>query len=268
MILTQTLPKAWKAFTNNKRYLILAMLFEFIFLFVLVQISFAFFEPSAQAVQRAGEIMQQEIEKIPEAELYQLDSILMENEEFMIEYKTLITSILLFLISTFAAWLVFKLPVWYFSHKSILKTIPFSIHALKFCLLSLFWFITILASFTVYSIATGSTATLIPIISSAGATITMYIALLAIFYFAQISFALIPAQQTFKKTFTYGVKHVATILPAFIVNALITFIVLTLPYNWAETIPLLTLAIILFITIPALAFARVHMIVATWAKHT
>src|SRR3990172_6641427 len=166
MILSTTLPKAWKAFTNNKRYLILAMLFEFIFFFVLVQVSFAFFEPSAQAVQRAGEIMQQEIEKIPESELYQLDAMLIENEDFMMEYKTLITSIILFLLSTFAAWLVFKTPVWYFSHKSILPKMPFGVHALKFALLSLFWFVVILIAFTIYSITTGSTATILPIISS------------------------------------------------------------------------------------------------------
>ncbi len=268
MILNTTLPKAWKAFIANKRYLILAMLFEFIFLFVLVQISFAFFEPSAQAVQRAGEIMSQEVEKIPESELYQLDSILMENKEFMQEYKILITSIILFLLSTFAAWIVFKAPVWYFSHKSVLPKMPFGTHALKFSLMSLFWFFATLIAFTIYSIATGSTATIIPIISSIGASITMWLALLAIYYFSQISFALIPAQQTFKNTFNYGIKHVATILPAFMVNALITFIALTLPYNWAQTQPLITLAIILFITVPALAFARVHMIVAAWAKHS
>ncbi len=267
MTLTKTLPRAWKAFTANKRYLILAMLFEFIFLFVLVQISFTFFEPSAQAVQKAGEIMSQEVEKLPEAELYQLDSILMENQEFMLEYKTLITSILFFLISTFVAWIIFKAPVWYFSHKSIMPKMPFGTHALKFCLMSLFWFFVTVASFIIYSITTGSTATIIPIISSTGASTVMWIVLLAVYYFSQISFALVPAQQTFKKTFDYGTKHVKTILPAFIVNALITFIVLTLPYNWAETIPLLTLAIILFVTIPALAFARIHMIVATWMKH-
>jgi hypothetical protein len=162
---------------------------------------------------------------------------------------------------------VFKTPVWYFSHKSILPKMPFGIHALKFALLSLFWFFALIVIFSIYSAATGSTATILPIISSMGASIAMWIGLLAIFYFAQISFALIPAQQTFKKTFQYGTKHVATILPAFMVNTLIAFIVLTLPYNWAQTMPLLTLAIMLFITIPALAFARAHMIVATWHKH-
>jgi hypothetical protein len=191
----------------------------------------------------------------------------MENEEFMMEYKVLATSMILFLLSTFAAWLVFKTPVWYFSHKSILPKMPFGIHVLKFCLMSLFWFFTTLMAIIIYSAATGSTATIIPIVSSTGASLLMWIVLLAIFYFSQISFALIPAQQTFKKTFDYGTKHVTTILPAFIVNTLITFIVLTLPYNWAQTMPLLTLAIILFITIPALAFARLHMIVATWTKH-
>jgi len=163
-----------------------------------------------------------------------------------------------------ASFVVYR--VWYLSHKTIHKKIPFGTYALKFSLLSLFWFVAICIVFSIYSMAMGSPATILPLVSSTGASLFMLLLFAVILYFSQVSFALIPSQQTFKKTFTLGVKHAGTILPAFLVNALIVFIVLTLPFNWIQTMPLLAMAIMIFISIPALAFTRIHMIVASWEK--
>jgi len=266
MILNKTLPKAWKAFTHNKRYLLIIILLEFIFLFALTQIHLYYFAPSAEAATRAGEIMAQEIAKIPQAEIYELENILLENEDFKRAYRDLLTSMAYFILSFFALWVVFRGPIWYLSHKSILKKVPVGTTILKFALMSIFWFLITVIVFIIYSVATGSTATILPIVSSTLASFTMFVVFAAIWYFTTISYALIPAQQTFKKTFILGTKHVATLLQAFTVNAVIIFIALTLPFNWIETQPLLSLAIILFITIPALAFARLHIIVATWSR--
>ena len=85
-----------------------------------------------------------------------------------------------------------------------------------------------------------------------------------VFYFASISFALIPAKQTFKKSFTYGYTHVKTILPAYIVNLLLIFLGITLPVTLGKFEPLLAFVVIILFTVPALAFARLHMIVASW----
>ncbi len=104
------------------------------------------------------------------------------------------------------------------------------------------------------------------IIFNTGMTIIAATVLLAIIYFAQTSFALIPAQQTFKNTFAYGVKYARTILPAFIINIIISGITNILPFIWFKTIPILSIAIIILITIPAMAFARLHMIIAVWPK--
>jgi hypothetical protein len=108
------------------------------------------------------------------------------------------------------------------------------------------------------------TTNLLPLSTTAGTNILMGILLLSILYFSQISFALIPSQQTFKKTFILGVKQAKKILPIFIINLLIVFVAFTLPFNWITTMPMLSLAIILLITIPALALARLNIIVATW----
>jgi len=268
MTLSQTLPKAWTAFTENKKYLLFIILIEFVFLFLLTQAHLYFFVPSAEAATMAGEAMSKQVEAMPETELYQLETKLAESKEFMVAYRLLLTYIIYFILSILALFIVFRTPLWYLSHKSIYKKMPFKPVMIKFPLMTLFWFAIICVAFVIYSIATGSTATILPLVSSDTATFLMLIILLAVFYFSQISFALIPAQQTFKKTFTYGVKHAKSIIPAFLVNASITFIVLSLPFNWIATMPLLSLAIILIITIPALAFARLHMIVAIWEKHS
>ncbi len=264
MILSTTLPRAWKAFVNNKRYLLLMILIEFVFLFTLVKLHYTFFQPSAEAATRAGDVLSQEVAKLPQTEMYKLETILGQNEEFMKAYRDLLKNIGTFILGMLVAWIVFRAPLWYLSHKSIYKKMPLGKSWLKFTLLSLFWFIIIAIAFGIYSIATGSTATILPLVSSTSTSIIMLIFFAAIYYFSQVSYALIPAQQTFKKTFIFGIKHAKTILPAFITNAIITFIALTLPFNFIETKPLLSLAIILVITIPALAFTRLHMIVATW----
>ncbi|MEM3154312.1 MAG: hypothetical protein QW165_01960 [Candidatus Woesearchaeota archaeon] len=267
MTLSQTLPRAWLAFKENKKYLIWIVLIEFVFLFVLTQIHLTYFVPSAEAAARAGEIMTKEVEKLQETELYQLEGLLAQNEEFMTAYHELLAHMGFFITSLFAAFAVFRTPLWYISHKSILKKMPFKTVLIKFPLLCLFWFIVLIIAFSLYSIGTGSTTTILPIISPFWVTMFMYVVFLAIFYFSQVSFALIPSQQTFKNTFIYGIKHAKTIIPAFLVNTIILFIACSLPFNWLATKPLIALAIILFITIPALAFARLHMIIATWSKH-
>jgi len=279
MTLTQTLPKAWNIFLKNKKYLILIVLLEFFFLFVLAQLHLLFFIPSADASLKAQEAMQKELQKLPDTEIYQLDSVLVQNEEFMQSYRLLIRNIVYFLLSAFATWTFFRAPLWYLAHASI-KKVPLGRTIGKFSLLSIFWFIAGLIALFAYSVLTGSTQTVLPIVSSGTTTFLMLVIFIVILYFAQVSFALLPAQQTFKKTFALGTTHAKTIAPAFLINQIIQFVALALPFNWIELAPNLgvetggltfvigILAIMLCITIPALAFARIHLIVATWLKPT
>ena len=169
MALTQTLPKAWIAFKDNKKYLIIAMLFEFLFIFTLTQIHLALFLPSAEVASKLSDAMTEQVQTMQESDLYQLETMLYTNKEFMSAYHDLAQYIGLFVIGIFAAWLVFRAPVWYLSYKSILKKTPAGISILKFCLLSLFWFAIIMLSFIIYSTVSGSGSSLIPIVCSTAA---------------------------------------------------------------------------------------------------
>jgi len=263
MILTTTLTKAWTAFTNAKWYLALIVIIDLLFFVAALQLHFAFFIPSAEAAATAGEIMMNEINKLPESEMYQLESILTQNEDFMNAYHTLLGSIALFFVSMLAAFIIFKTPTWYFTHKSIHKKMPTAVSFLKFPLLVLFWFVMLLVILGIYSFFTSAQAFIATGMSGLVALLAIITAFL-ILYFSQISFALIPSQQTFKKTFIYGIKHAKTIMPAFLVNLLILFVCTSLAYRWAGPYPFFTLAFIILIVLPAIAYTRYTIIVASW----
>ncbi|MBW2969725.1 hypothetical protein KY319_01240 [Candidatus Woesearchaeota archaeon] len=254
----KNLKKAWQAFKNNKKYLVLVIVLEIIFLIALTQIHLVFFKPTAEAAMIIGEQMTATIEKLSETEFTELNTLLLENEEFRTAYHSLLKYLAYFILSMLGAWIIFKTPIWYLAHKTIYNKMPFATHAIKFILLSLFWF-AILMVLLIASTAQMPTTII--------ATVSMLI-FLVIFYFTQISFSLIPAQQTFKKTFILGVKHARQILPAYIFNIILATITIALPFIWIKTIPMLSLAIIIIITIPSLAFARLNIIVATWQKRT
>ncbi|VVB81327.1 Uncharacterised protein [uncultured archaeon] len=251
---------AWNALIHNKKYLLLTILLEIIFLFGLVQLHFVFFTPTLEVTNKMMSAMSTTVSALADSEVYQLETRLQENTEFMTAYHELLKYLAYFLLSVLAIWMLFRGPVWWLSHKMIYKKMSFTNTWLKFSLLSIFWFAILIASFFIYSIVQGTTF-------NTALTIIMAAVCLAILYFGQISFALMPAQQTFKSTFVYGARYARTILPAFAVNLIITGIAVLLPFTCIKTIPLLSVAIIILITIPGLAFARLHIIIATWQKH-
>ncbi len=263
MTLITTIDKAWTAFWKNKRYLILTVLMDFLFLFALVQIHYNYFIPSAEAMMKAGEQMTKAMQELPETEQIDLNSVLINNPEFMQAYKDLLTNIVLFFLSVLGAWLIFKTFSWYLSHKSIYKKLPLGIFALKFILLSLLWFAALII--VLFSFLGLTRQQPLPIISQTTSTIILFALIAIVAYFANISFALIPAQQTLKKTFTLGTKHAKKIVPAFAINLLLFFIGISLPITIITKHSLIALAIIIIFTLPALAFARVNIIIATWS---
>jgi len=267
MILTKTLPNAWNLFVKHKQYLILFVLLDFVFLFFTAQAHLTYFIPTADAANRAGEIITQELQTLQMTDAYQLDAILMQNSQFKQAYHDLLQGIIYFFITMFIIWIVIRSAIWHISYKIIHKKTNWKTNVLKFALFSLFWFVVVAIVFVLYSISTGSTATLLPIVGNPLISILMIALFVLIYYFSQISFALVPVQQSFNKTFAYGVKYAKKFVPVALINAIIVFLALSLPLNWLQTYPIISLAIIIIISIPALAFARVHIIGATeWVK--
>lgn len=258
----KTLTLTWNAINKHKLNFILSILLDFVFITALVLVQYAFLVPTVEAQMKTLEIINAETSKLPTAEYYQLDSILSQNEEFEGAWEVVKTFIILFLVSGFASWIIFKTSVWFLTLRTIYPKTPFSAIAWKFPLLSLFWFFILAIGFFIYSTSTSS---LIPLILPQIGTALFAIFFLIIWYFASISFALMPAQQTFKRTFVIGFKHAKIILIAYIINlALIgaTFWLLYFSVQ-AQTAAALFLFILLLIVF---AFTRIHITAATWQK--
>lgn len=264
MILTQTLPKAWNLFWKHKHLLLLVLILEAAFFVSVVRLHYSFFVPTSEAALRATEAMQKEFENTPNEELHLLDETLSQNPEFMASYFVLVENIIYFLLGTLLLWIVFRGPLWYLSHRSVRET-PFLRFMAKFAGMTLFWAATIALAVLGYSIIEGSTATILPIVSSTTASALFIALLLVIFYFQQLSYALLTEKQTFKNTFIFGIKQWKKAVPVWIVSSLITFIALTLPMNWVQSLPQASLALYALLSVPALDFARVNMIVP-WSK--
>lgn len=259
MTLSANLLKTWTLFKTNKKYLLITMLLELIFLVLLIQLQFVFFTPTLEITNTMMNAMSTTVNELAESEVYELETRLQQNPEFITAYHELLKYLTYFLLSLLALWMLFRGIIWHLSLKTIYKKMPITTTYLKFVLLSIFWFIILVTAFVLYSAAQG-------LMFNTAYTVIIIAVCLAILYFGQISYALIPAQQTFKSTFVYGVKYARTIIPAFILNIILSGIALALPFIFIKTIPILSLAIIILITIPGLAFARLHIIITTWQR--
>jgi hypothetical protein len=258
-----TIKLTLKTISTHKRNFILSMLLDFVFISALVLVQYAFLVPTVEAQMKTLEIINSETAKLPTAEYYQLDSILTQNEEFEGAWAVVKTFIVMFLLTGFGAWIIFKTLAWWLSLKTIYNKVPFSEMAYKFPLLSLFWFVILFVGFIIYSTSTSS---LIPIVSPTIGAALYGIFFLIVMYFASVSFSLIPARQTFKKTFVIGWKHAKTILQAYIINVVLISAVFYLLYLSAKAqTPAAAFLFILLLII--FSFTRIHIIVATWQKH-
>lgn len=267
MSLSQTLPKAWSAFSRNKRLLLIIVLLEFFLLFALFKIYMQFFIPTQEVFTGLSELMQQRMAELPDEELYKVEGLLFEDAEFMALYRKLIYLWFSMIGVMALTSILFKAPLWYLAHKSVLKSMPLKSLGKTFALM-LFWlFASGLVLLAYGYIASG-------FFEEPGlpAQIVLAAALLAVSYFAQIGLSLVPARQTFKKMFVIGVKQAKEVVPAFLVNAVIAFNALALAFLWASKVSksmwgvAALAALLALISFPALAFTRVHMVIAVWQK--
>lgn len=264
MTLAQTLPRAWNIFWQHKHLLLLVLILEAAFFVSVVKLHYTFFVPTSEAALRATEAMQQEFEKTPNEELHLLDETLSQNAEFMASYYVLVENIVYFLLGTLALWILFRGPIWYLSHRAV-RPAPFLHFMAKFAGMTLFWTAVFIAAIFGYSLAQGSTSTVLPIVSSTTASIIFVFVLALITYFQQLSYALLTDNKTFKNTFIFGTKYWKKAVPVWIVSALITFIALTFPMNWVHSLPQASLALYALVTVPALQLARTTLIVP-WSR--
>jgi hypothetical protein len=237
MTLSQTMPKALEAMKNNKKLVLLTVILELLFLIAITKIHYEFFIPTADAATQMGERLQgiQDTQDIEQQ--------LKQDQEFIQAYRTLKLLMIYFVLAILTTWLIFRTTIWHITYKMILPKMPI-LTSLKYTLLTLMWMIPLTLTFIAYAL---------------GNTIIALILGLLTYYYAQISYALVPAQNTLRKTFK--TNAITTI----IVNTLL-LIIATIPLNWLQTNPLITLTSYALITAPLILYTRLNIITSIWQK--
>lgn len=242
---------------TNKLYFFIMLFLDFLFILTLANVAFFYLTPASESAITLMDSMQDRMASASLSELANFDETLSADTEFMSAYYGLLASIGTFLLMSFLAWLFIKSFAWFFSHRSFMKKIPFLSYFQKFTLLSLFWFILIIAGVFLTSMAKS--------LFLGFGSILFWIYLLILSYFASISFSLIPATKTFKNTFVYGVTRLKKIGVAFIIN--VVLIIASL-YIIAQVAKLSMLGgfIVLLLLLPVFVFTRFSIIIASWQK--
>ncbi|MBW3018913.1 hypothetical protein KY329_01880 [Candidatus Woesearchaeota archaeon] len=246
------------AMKQNKKYFFLMIFLDFLFLLAVINVMYVFFLPATESVLQMSDIIQQEFTSM--TNVVDFDARLAANTEFMGLYHSLLESLVQFFLYCFVAWLLFKSLVWYFSHKSFHKKIPFFNYVFKFILLSLFWFVVILLALFLAVLASRQSF----VSMFHGGSVVFWFLLVIILYFSQISYSLIPSTKTFINTFVFGIKRIKKTGVAFAVNVVLTVTAFAVMIYCAKYSVTLGFLVLFFLALPTLVFCRFNMIVASW----
>ncbi len=274
MSITKNICKAWKAFIEHKRYTAIAVFIEVSFLIIFALLHIYYFVPMTEAALNSGNVMQEQMDQLSEENMYELESSLMNNQEFMESYHSLVNNLLLFLLYVYLLFVITRIPLWYLAHKSVNNKVRFTTVLTQLPLLALFWGFALILILAVHSWLTGEL--ILPLVSSTIANIVLIALLVLSYYFAITGLSVMSQQankpktrsalQTFKNMFVYGIKYWKKLMPAILINLVIIAITWSIPFLFLETQTLIGLAIIIFVSIPTLAFARIHTITSLWQK--
>lgn len=259
--ITTNLANAWNTFTHSKRQIALTILLQFIFIAILAWASIEILPRIPESALQMGEILTAQSQSIQPEEAYKLEEMLSQNPQFMEALEQTIKSLLLLLSIIIASYILFIMPCWFLAHQSVKKT---KISVLfKLFGLGILWAFVLGIMFVIYSVASGSTQTILPLSSSGVATAVMVVLIVLVKYLAIGSFA--AADQKFKNMFSMCIKNAKTFIPALLINALLIFVAGSFGVLWWFDSPTTALVLFLVLLFPVLAFTRIHLI-HSWYK--
>lgn len=262
MNLFDTIATAWKAFVAQKKLLPLIVFVDLLFFYGLARLHYEIFNRASAAAIRLTAMMGEQAQQLATAETMPSFAAL-ESPEFMNAFHEVVTYISIFFAAAGLLWLVGKGITWFLAHKTAEKKTDLKLFAAKFLGMTLFWCaafsaIAVLA-LNLMDYALFST---IPLIGETTANIIIALLLCALAYFVNISYALVP-HRTFVPTFALGVKRWKTLVPVHVIGMLILFVAVTVPASLIKIDITLSLAFIIAIALPAIAWSRVFWITAT-----
>lgn len=261
MSLFDTIAKAWKGFAAHKKLLPLIVLVDILFIYGLTRLHYEVFNRASVYAIKLSAMMSEQVQAIGASEgLPELG--VLSSPEFASAYQALVKYICIFLAGSFLIWLVGKGIVWLLAHRSIEKKTPLAPFALKFAGMTLFWFAAFLALLVAaINLFDYALFGVFPLVGKASANVLVVGMFWALAYFVFISYSLVP-RRVFRNTFVLGVKCWKELLPVHAIASLIFFVATTVPISLVKLNMWLSLAFIVFVALPMIAWSRVLWITA------
>jgi len=256
--ITSNLTSTIKIFAKSKRQIFLILLLQFAFLAILAWSSIEILPRIPEAALQMGDVLTQQSQSLQPEDAYKLEEMLGQNEQFMQALQQTVKALLTLVAIIAASWIILIMPCWYLAHTSVKKT-PIKVLFRLFGL-GIFWSIVLGVIFVIYSIASGSTQTLLPLSSSGMTTTIMIVVLAVVVYVSHVTFA--AADQKFKKMFSICITHAKTTVPAVLINTLLIFVAGSFGVLWWFDNPTVSLVLLICLLFPVCAFTRMHLIQA------
>src|SRR3989338_4062567 len=157
--ITTNLVSAWRTFRNSKRQIALTILLQFAFIVILAWASIEILPKVPESALHMSEILTEQSNLIPPEEAYRLEEVLSQNPDFMAALHETIKVLFVLLAIIIASAILLIMPCWFLAHQSVKKT-DLSI-LFKLFGLGIFWTVIFGIVFLFYSVASGSTQTIL-----------------------------------------------------------------------------------------------------------
>jgi hypothetical protein len=260
MKLFPTIAAAWKTFAKNKKLLPIVVLIDILFLYGLTRLHYEAFNRASAHVLQLTAMMGQQMEELSSAVAPQLS--VLESPEFISAYHQMLKFIAIFALGAFAVWVVGKGIVWLIAHKGIEKKLDLRQYALKFTGMTVFWFAAFVAiTVIMLNLLNYTLFGVFPLISKTATNTIAVLVYWLLSYFISISYSLTP-HDALKQTFALGVRRWRELLPVHIIGSLVFFVAATVPVHLIKLHIWLSLAFVVLIALPMMAWQRVFWTIA------
>ncbi|MBI4141045.1 hypothetical protein HY485_04375 [Candidatus Woesearchaeota archaeon] len=227
----------------------ISTIIEILFFYFLTRLHIEIFKSAAVHIKQAQNIIQGQITKLTQTEYSQFDKVLLSNADFAAQYHQIVKYIGLFLLLFFLLWFLLRGLNWLIAHKIAGTKIKLKTFILRFTLFSITGFALFVLLLIFYgSMINYATFNPLPLINTKIANTTFFVLTITLHYFVSTGFAL-----TGKKIIT----SIKTTLPAYLLINLLLATLILIPAVFTKTSFWTSILTILFVTFPAIIFARI-----------
>jgi len=261
-MIQKNLKQSWNLFSKNRKTIALCLILELVFFALLLTAHVNVFMKASEQMTNIN-LMLQEATSGTEEDILTQTATLQKNEEFLAEYNQLLKYISLFLFYAFLLWAIIQGMLWVLAHRIVKKKVKLMQYLPKFAGCSIIWFVLFNLVLMISIMALQAAASPVPVVGEGFASVMMFSLMLALGYFASISYSILPEKNAFKKTFSLGIQKAKTIVPAYLLAIAIIFIFGSVSMALFKSNQGVGIAALLIFFLPSLSFGRILIINST-----